>query len=108
MPGTLPQRGNILYGFTIGPTYTPAQVAGATTAEQTFTQVGMKAGDAVSVSTALAQTAGIFIAYARCVVNDQLIICFGNVTAGALTPISGQYVLSIERPENTALAPNSL
>ena len=78
MPSTTLARGNALQTFYIGPSLTPAAVATATTA---------------------AQTAGVFIADARCSADNTLSIQFGNVTAGSLTPTAGTYIVDVIRFE---------
>lgn len=74
------------------PTLTPASVAAATTAEQTFTVNGLAVGDKVIVNGP-APTAGTGIVNARVSAADTLAITFANVTAGALTPAAGTYTV---------------
>lgn len=74
------------------PTLTPASVAAATVAEQTFTVTGLTTADKVIVNQpALANSVGI--AGARVSAADTLAIRFVNPTAGALTPASGVYTV---------------
>jgi hypothetical protein len=73
------------------PTLTPASVAAATVAEQTFTVTGLTTADKVIVNPpAIGNATGI--AGARVSAADTLAIRFVNPTAGALTPTSGSYV----------------
>lgn len=108
MPSSTLARGNILYDFLIGPTLTPVSVAGATAAEQSFTVLGLQVGDVLDVTFNGAQTGGIGIGNARVATNNSLSITFTNSTAGALTPASGQYVITISRPEFLPLPTNAL
>jgi hypothetical protein len=74
------------------PSLTPASVAAATVAEQTFTVTGLTTADKVVVNQpALANATGI--AGARVSAADTLAIRFVNPTAGALTPASGTYTV---------------
>jgi hypothetical protein len=107
MPGSLVGRGNILYDFVIGPTLTPVAVAGSTAVEQSFTILGLQTMDAVDVAFGGTQTAGIGIGNARASTNT-LTIEFTNSTAGSLTPASGQYIITICRPENPTIPTNAL
>ena len=99
MPGTYRAGGNILYDWLIGPTLTPVAVAGSTAAEQTFTIQGLQLGDALDVNCAVAQTAGISIGNVRVSAANTMSVEFANSTAGSLTPVSGQYLINIVRPE---------
>lgn len=69
---------------------TPASVATAVVAEQTFTVVGVKTTDRVIVNPpAVANNIGI--AGCRVSAADTVAIRFVNPTAGALTPTAGVY-----------------
>jgi hypothetical protein len=107
MPGTTIGRGNVIYDYLAGPSLTPVSVAGATSAEQNFTVVGLQVGDFVDVFFNGVQTAGIGIANARVSALNTLTILFQNSTAGALTPAAGQYVMNVTRPENLPLPVNA-
>jgi hypothetical protein len=74
---------------TYAPSLSPAQIAANTTAEQTFTVVGLMTSDKVFVNKPTAQ-AGIGIVGARVSAADTLAITFANVTAGALTPTASE------------------
>ncbi len=108
MPSSTLARGNILYDFMIGPTLTPVAVAGSTAAEQSFTVLGLQLMDALDVTFNGAQTAGIGIGNARVSAANTLTITFTNSTGGSLTPASGQYVITVCRPENNPLPTNAL
>lgn len=74
------------------PTLTPASVAAATIAEQTFVVTGLTTADKVIVNPpAIGNATGIV--GARVSAADTLAIRFANPTAGALTPSSGVYTL---------------
>jgi hypothetical protein len=74
------------------PSITPASVAAATVAEQTFTVTGLTTADKVIVNPpAISNATGI--AGARVSAADTLAIRFVNPTAGALTPTSGTYTV---------------
>lgn len=108
MPGSTPGRGNIIYDFIIGPTLTPVSVAGSTAAEQSFTVLGLQPFDAVDVAFNGSQTAGVGIGNARVSALNTLTLEFTNSTAGALTPASGTYLITVCRPENLPLPTNAL
>jgi hypothetical protein len=99
MPSTTLARGNSLQTFYVAPSLTPAAVSAAITAAQTFTVPGLLTTDHVFVSCQAGQTAGIFIADARCSADNTLSVQFGNVTAGSLTPTAGTYILDVIRFE---------
>lgn len=69
---------------------TPAAVAAATSAEQTFAVAGLLTTDRVVVNGP-APTAGTGIVGVRVSAADTLAITFANFTAGALTPAAGTY-----------------
>lgn len=107
MPSTTLGRGNILYDFLIGPTLTPVAVAGNTTAEQSFTIIGLQVGDFADINCMAAQTAGLGIVNVRVSATNTLTVQFSNSTAGSLTPTAGQYNINITRPENLPLPTNA-
>lgn len=73
-------------------TITPASVAAATVAEQTFTVTGLTTADKVVVNTAaIANSVGI--AGSRVSAADTLAVRFVNPTAGALTPTAGTWTV---------------
>lgn len=82
-----------------------AQIASATSAEQTFTITGLKIGDFVSISKPTLH-AGVGIVNARVSAKDTLAIQFLNTTAGAITPGSESYMVFWFRPEKTVRAPS--
>jgi hypothetical protein len=100
MSSTTITRGNVLEAFYIGPTLTPASVAASTTAVQTFSLPGLKTTDIILVHGVRGvQTTGIVTAETDCYTDNVLSFQFANVTAGALTPFSGTYILQIVRAE---------
>ena len=114
MPGTTGAGGNILYQYLCIPTLTPVSVAANTTAEQSFTVMGLQTGDNVDVyyygtniNTPAAQLAGIGIVNNRVSAPNTLQIGFINSTAGALTPLAGIYYMCVTRPENFTTLPAS-
>ncbi len=97
--------GNMLKAHLLGVSLTPAGVATITSAEQTFTVVGLKTSDIVYVAMP-SLVAGIGIANARVSAKDTLAISFINATAGSVTPAAGIYqvlVLSPDGPVASAL-----
>lgn len=73
-------------------TITPASVAAATVAEQTFTVTGLTTADKVIVNpAAIANSTGI--AGVRVSAADTLAVRFSNPTAGALTPTAGTWAI---------------
>ena len=106
MPGTTLSRGNIVYSWLALVTIAPVSVAAATTAEQSFTIPGLQVGDFIDIYCYnQPQTAGIGIVNNRVSAANTLQVGFCNTTAGSLTPVSGQYYLSITRPESVANLP---
>lgn len=77
-------------------TITPASVAAATTAQQTFTVTGLATTDTVIVNGP-APTAGTGIVNAFVSAANTLAVTFVNPTAGALVPVSGTYVITAFR-----------
>lgn len=71
--------------MTFRQTLTPAQVAANTTAEQTFTVIGLQAGTEVMVAKP-SVTANLVIAGARVSALNTLAINYANNTAAAITP----------------------
>ena len=98
-PNTIPQ-GNTAGLWVIGLTLSPASVANATSAEQTFTLTGVHLGDAVSVNKPTAQ-AGLGVVGSRASANNVVAITFMNATAATITPTSTEvYLIQISRPDN--------
>jgi len=77
-----------------------ASVAASTSAEQTFTVKGLRAGDFVHVNKPSLH-AGLIVSTARVSAADTLAITFGNTTAGAIDPGPEAYLLFYFRPEKT-------
>lgn len=77
-------------------TLTPASVAAATCAEQTFTVQGLQVGDFVDV-TPPGITAGVALTCARVSAANTLAVTFVNPTAGALVPLAGVHRIQVMR-----------
>jgi hypothetical protein len=108
MPGTISAGGNVEYAYMCLPILTPASVAANTTVEQAFVIPGLVFGDNVSCYSQNApQTTGIGIINCRVSAANTLQLGFSNSTAGALSPVSGQYYLYISRPESYATLPTT-
>lgn len=75
---------------------TPASVAAASAAEQTFSVQGVQMGDFIDV-TPPGITAGVAPMCARVSALNQIAITFVNPTAGALTPLAGVYQIQLNR-----------
>lgn len=75
-----------------------ASVAANTSAEQTFTVMGLRVGDFVSVNKPTL-TAGLNVGNARVSAADTLALTFGNHTAAPLDPAAEVYTIFWMRPE---------
>jgi hypothetical protein len=109
MPGssTIP-RGNIILAMILQSTLSPASVANATSAEQTFTVNGLLVGDLVSVTKPTAQ-AGLGIVNSRVSAANTLAITFQNSTAATITPTASEvYILELNRAENPSPFPTQV
>jgi len=83
---------------------TPASVAANTTAQQSFTNVGLgtQPGDYLqSLALPGSFQAGLAIVNvtADATTNDKITITFANLTAGAITPNAGSYTFEVSRPQ---------
>lgn len=79
--------------YVIRQTLTPAQVAAATTVEQTFTVPGLAVGDAIDINKASHQT-GLSIGNVRVSAANTLAIQFVNTTSATpITPASEVYTI---------------
>lgn len=93
--------------FAASVSLTPALVAPATSAEQTFTVTGLKTGDIVSVNKPTAD-AGVGIVNARVSAADTLALTFMNATAASVTPTAAEsYKIMVYRPEKTESTVNA-
>lgn len=98
--------GNIWKSWNLTLTLTPASVANATSAEQTFTLTGLLATDYVSVNKPTAQ-AGLGIVGTRAGAGF-IGITFMNTTAATITPTASQvYVVYVSRVLPNWIAPTS-
>ena len=90
---------------------TPAAIAAATTAQQTFTAsgLGLLPGDYCEIlALPGAFQAGLAYFPTVCAAADSLIITFGNFTAAGITPNAGSYTIRVTRLQsNTANAAGS-
>lgn len=95
--------GNMLKARLVTPSLTPASVAANTSAEQTFTVVGLRTTDFVYVSMPSLQ-AGIGVANARVSAKDTLAISFINSTAAGVVPVAGAYQVVVFSPDGVPAA----
>jgi hypothetical protein len=96
--------GNLRNTVVIATAITAAACNANTTNQQTFTVLGLLPGDQISAVTKATFQAGLFIAYADVSAKDTLRITFANITAGSITPTSGDlYTIEINRPTNLGL-----
>lgn len=78
---------------------TPASVANAESAEQTFTVTNLVLGDFVWVNKPTTQ-AGLGLVGSRVSAANVLAITFGNFTAATITPTAGEaYTVFVARPQ---------
>ena len=89
MSGTTVVGGNAFKSNLYAITLSPASVANATTAEQTFAVNGLNTTDFVYVIKPSNQ-AGLAITNCRVSAANTLAISFGNVTAATITPTGGE------------------
>jgi hypothetical protein len=83
---------------------TPTSVAANTTAQQSFTGVGLgsQPGDVIEyVASPGAFQAGLIVANVTAdpTTNDKITITFGNLTASPITPNAGSYTFEVSRPQ---------
>ena len=108
MPGTLINRGNILYSVLIQVALTPAQTGANTSNEQTFTVPGIQVGDQISAVTFLgANTLLVDIVQGRVTAANTIALNFQNGTGGALTYPAGNFLIEVNRPESLPLPANA-
>lgn len=92
---------------------TPSSVAANTTAQQSFTAVGLGTlpGDFIEyVGSPGAFQAGLIVAAVSAdpTTPDKLTITFGNLTASPITPNAGSYTFEVSRPQpNEVIAAGS-
>lgn len=98
MPSNEVVRGNIQYSMILNVTLSPASVANATAAEQTFTVQGLQVGDFVNVAKPTTQ-AGLGIVNSRVSAANTLAVTFMNTTAATITPTASEiYQIAVDRP----------
>ncbi len=95
--------GNVMAAGVISATLDVAEVAAATSAEQTFTVPGLRVGDFVFVNVPSTINDGLGVAGARVFATDTLALRFVNATAGALNPASATYSVLVVRPGSPTL-----
>lgn len=106
-PSTV-SSGNVSGEWVFQLTLSPASVANATSAEQTFACTGVRVGDFVSVIKPTTQ-AGLGIVNARVSAKDVLAIAFMNATAATITPTASEvYLVNCARAENLDSSGNPL
>lgn len=107
-PSDIP-AGNIQLCMLLQATLSPAQVAAATTAEQTFTVAGLLTTDFVQVQKPTSQV-GIGIVGARVTAVNTLGITFVNATAATpTTPTAAEvYLIKVTRQENPGPLPTAI
>lgn len=104
MPSSDIARGNVLYSTLLGITLSPASVANATSAEQTFPVPGLLMTDLVFIEKPTAQ-AGLGIVGTRVSAANVLAVTFMNATAATITPTASElYTLLVTRPSNPGQA----
>lgn len=97
-------RGNVARTYLLAVALTPASVANAVSAEQTFTVPGLLLEDAVYINKPTTQ-AGLVIGGVRVSAANTLAINFGNLTAATITPTAGEvYTVRVDRYDNYPLA----
>ena len=99
MSSTTVCRGNALSVTYISAPLAPAAVA-STSANQTYTISGLTTDQMVYVIGVVGtQTAGIAYAEAEVTAPNTLQIQFINTSGASATPIAGNYILAVIRPE---------
>lgn len=100
MPSMIPY-GNVQKMNLLTLVLSPAQVAINTSAEQTFSAIGVKVGDSVLTVNKPTAQAGLGIVGYRVSANDKIAITFANFTAGAITPTASEsYTVVVARPDS--------
>lgn len=99
--------GNLWKVAQLSVSLSPASVANATSAEQTFTCTGLLTTDYVYVNKPTAQ-AGLGIVGARVSASDVLAITFMNATAATITPTASEsYKVLVTRPQPNWTQPSN-
>lgn len=98
-PSELP-RGNVRSIYLLSITFSPASVANATSAEQTFTVTGVALGDYITINKPSSQ-AGLGIVGSRASAANTIGITFMNATAATITPTASEiYTVKVEKVTN--------
>lgn len=109
MPGPADYSlGNVKLAMMLAVTLSPASVANATSAEQTFPVPGLCVNDIVTVNKPTAQ-AGLGIVGSRVSASNVLAITFMNATSATITPTASQvYLVSVVRGSNPQNLPSAI
>lgn len=98
------QTGNLQLDMLLQLTISPASVAAATVAEQSFTLTGLIVGDQVTVSKPTFQ-AGLAVVSARVTAANTIAIAFINPTASPIVPTASEvYTVALSRPIAASLS----
>ena len=106
MPSTTLARGNMLLEMVLSVTLTPSSVAANTFSTQTFALPGALATDLIGIENANQQIANIIVQSAWVSAAGVGVVQFMNVSAAAVTPSSGTYIVNLMRPEYIPLPAN--
>lgn len=91
--------GNVQATFILSVALTPVATAGLTTAEQSFTILGLQVNDQISgVNFLGALTGFVDIVNFRTISNNTLGIAFANTNAGSQTFPAGNFYVEVNRP----------
>ncbi len=117
---TQPPRSAEQFIQTIGVSLTPLAVATITTAEQSFgsngvsqatAATGILPGDVILAINPPSLVAGVSLASFRVdtATADKFYVTFVNPTAGSVTPVSGVYLITVARfNQSTTVTPGTL
>lgn len=95
--------GNVSLVMVLNVTLSPASVANAASAEQTFTVPGIHIGDYLEVNNSGANQSGLLIANARATANGTMGLTFANLTAATITPTASTvYTVLVARCDTYA------
>lgn len=110
MPSNTISRGNVLNEVLLQVQLTPASVAAFTTATQTFALPGVLTTDYVADLATLTAAQTQSIIFVGCFVSQAGVVAYQvmNISAVAVTPVSGNYSCNVIRPENTPLPTSML
>jgi hypothetical protein len=102
MPSTTLARGNAISTFYISAPLAPSAVSSDASSNQTFTVQGIQSTDQIIVVGVVGtQTSAIGIAQTTATAANTIQIQFFNVSGSSATPVTGNYVMQIIRPEGS-------